>query len=39
MSDTKLILWFTWFLASYWLQKLAIVSPRPATTLTRRNSK
>ncbi len=35
MSDTKFILWFTWFLASYWLQRLAILSPRSASTLTQ----
>jgi hypothetical protein len=39
MSDTKIILWFIWLLASHWLRKLAILSPGPATTLTQRNSK
>jgi hypothetical protein len=31
MSDTRILLWFTWFLASHWLQRLAIRSRRPAT--------
>ena len=35
MSDTKIILWFTWFLASHWLQRVAMLSPRPVTLATQ----
>jgi len=27
MSDTRIVIWFAWFLASSWLRKLAVLLP------------
>ena len=27
MSDTRIVLWFAWFLASSWLRKLVMLLP------------